>query len=138
MPSEKPPVRLRATSLQPDQVQHLVHPAARQALGLGEEQQVVAGAAARVHGPGLEQRADRAQRLGQVARSGLPLIVARAARRPVQAERSAASWWTCPRRSARGTRSPCPGSTVNVRWSTASLSAVALGEILCLDHVIIP
>jgi hypothetical protein len=52
--------------LQAHQVEDLVDPAGRQALGLGQEQQVVAGGAARVDGLGFEQRAHRSQRIPQV------------------------------------------------------------------------
>ena len=51
---------------QPDQVEHLVHPGPGQPLRLGQEEQVVVGAPARVHGLGLKQRAYRAQWLIQV------------------------------------------------------------------------
>ena len=66
MPSEKPPARLRATLVQADDVEHLVDPAARDAGGRGQAQQVVAGGPAGVHGLGVEQRADLPQRRGEL------------------------------------------------------------------------
>ena len=44
---------------------------------LGQEQQVVVGAPARVHGLGLEQRAYRAQRLGALLVANHPLFTTR-------------------------------------------------------------
>jgi hypothetical protein len=52
--------------LETDLRDDFVDPASRQALGLGEAQQVVEGAAAGVHCFGLEQRADDAQRPAQI------------------------------------------------------------------------
>ena len=62
MPSEKPPTRLRATSLQADQLDHLVDARRADAVGLRQRQQMVVGGAAGVDGAGLEHRADLVQR----------------------------------------------------------------------------
>ena len=70
-----PPARRRATVGQADQLEDLVDPRRRDAVGPGQRQQVVAGGAALVDGPGLEQRADLAQR-GGVRRVRRPLTVA--------------------------------------------------------------
>ena len=83
MPSEKPPARLRGHGGQAHQVEDLVDPARRETLRLGEEQQVVAGAAAGMQGPCLEQRADRGQRPRQLP-VGQPADRRRSAFGPVQ------------------------------------------------------
>ena len=62
IPSENPPARLRATSRQADQVDHLIDPALADAVGLGQRQQVVAGRPAGVHRPGLQQDAQLGHR----------------------------------------------------------------------------
>ena len=67
MPSENLPARLRATSLQADEVDQLVDAATRDAVRLREREQVVVGGAAGVHRARLEQRADLVQRRGVVA-----------------------------------------------------------------------
>ena len=54
---------------QPDDAEHLVHPAAGDVVGLGQAEQVVAGAAAAVHGLGVQQRAHLAHRAGQLLRT---------------------------------------------------------------------
>jgi len=61
MPSEKPPALRRAGVTETDDVNDLVDPAARDAMGLGKRQQVVAGRATSVDGAGLEQCADLEQ-----------------------------------------------------------------------------
>jgi hypothetical protein len=68
-----------------DEFQHGVDPAGGQALGLGQVEQVVAGAAAVVNGLGLQQGADGPQRVNQI---GVALAVdrRRPAIGPVQAE----------------------------------------------------
>jgi hypothetical protein len=71
--------------LQAHQGQHLLDPARGNALGLGQEQQVVTGRTAWVHGLGLEQRADRVQGILQVTVA--PAVdEGEAALRPVQAQ----------------------------------------------------
>jgi hypothetical protein len=45
---------LRGHVGQADQAEHLVHPAPRDPVGLGQAQQVVAGGAAAGHGPGVQ------------------------------------------------------------------------------------
>ena len=64
MPSEKPPTRLRATELEPDQLDHLVDAAARDPVRLREREQVVVAGAAGVDRARLKQRADLVQRRG--------------------------------------------------------------------------
>ena len=56
MPRENPPARLLATSRRPTRSSTSSARLGRQVLGLGQEQQVVAGAAARVDAARLEQR----------------------------------------------------------------------------------
>ena len=86
MPSENFPARRPRGLGQPDDAEHLVHPAtAGSPLLAASARQVAAGAAARVERPGLQQRAHLAQRPAQLAVAapadpGLPGI------RPVQAE----------------------------------------------------
>ena len=92
-----------ATAGQADQLEHLVDPAAGDAVGCGQRQQVVAGAAAGVDGLGVEQRADLVQRARQVA-VGRAVDGDRAGGRGVEARGSSASWWTCRRRWGRGSR----------------------------------
>ena len=77
MPSEKPPARRSATSLEADDVEHLVDPAVGDAGRGGEGPQVVARRAARVDGLGVEQRADLARAARAWSASGRPLTVAR-------------------------------------------------------------
>jgi hypothetical protein len=71
--------------LQAHQGQHLLDPARRQALSLRQEQQVVPGTAAGMHGLGLKQRADRPQRILQVTVAAA-VDERGAALRPVQAQ----------------------------------------------------
>ena len=47
---------------QPHDAEHLVHPAPGDPVGLGQAEQVVAGGAAAVHRPGVQQRADLVHR----------------------------------------------------------------------------
>ena len=71
--------------LQTHQGQHFLDPVGRQALSLGQEQQVVAGSAAGMHALGLKQRADRPQRIPQVTIA--PAVDERdAGLRPVKAQ----------------------------------------------------
>ena len=65
---------------EPDQLEHLVDPAPADAVGLGQAQQVVVGAAAAVDGLGVEQGADLEQ--------GPPVLRRRAGRRPTPTRRS--------------------------------------------------
>ncbi len=119
--------------LQPDQGEHLVNAGPWQALSLGQEQQVIAGAAARVHRLGLQQRADGAQRVGQVA------VVAavnrrRAPLRPVQAEDQPHGGGLAgavgPEEAGDLTRGDGERQVIDRR-----LVAVTLGEVTCFDHV---
>ena len=66
MPSEKVPTRLPATSLSPTSVEHFVHAAAVDAVAVGQPPEVVGGAAATDDGLGVQQRADRSERIGQL------------------------------------------------------------------------
>ena len=52
---------------QPDQFEHLAHPAGGQVVRLGQAEQVVVRAPAAVHGLGVEQRTDFAHRVGEPA-----------------------------------------------------------------------
>ena len=65
MPRENPPALRRIAGLQPGLLDHLVDPLGVQALGVGQPQQVVAGAAARLQRGGVQQRPDMAQRVPQ-------------------------------------------------------------------------
>ena len=65
MPSENRPTRSPATLLRPDHGEHLVDAPRRQAVGRGHDPEMVASGAARVHVPGVEQRTDLLQRMGQ-------------------------------------------------------------------------
>ena len=88
-------------------------------LGLGQEQQAVTGRTAWVHGLGLEQRADRVQRILQVTVA--PAVdESEAALRPVQAQDQPHGGGLA---APFGPRNPVtrPGSTVKDRWSTAAL-----------------
>ena len=69
MPSENPLVRLDGHVGQADQAEHLVHPAPADPVGLGQAEQVVAGGAAAVDRPGVQQRADLVHRGGQRRRT---------------------------------------------------------------------
>ena len=122
MPSENPPTRRSATAREPGHLDDLVDP---RGAGCRASRRARAGGCGRcdrrVHGLGLEQRAD-------LGAAGVVLGVGAAvdgdACRPSagRARRSCASSWTCRPRSGRGTRSPCPGWTVKVMPSTAILS----------------
>ena len=105
MPSENAPARLRGDLVQPDQLEHLVHPPARE---------IRASARAPAGGwralrPGwidarLQQRAD----LGAAGAVVAVRLAVRPSPRPSSARparRSSASSSTCPRRWGRGTRS---------------------------------
>jgi hypothetical protein len=63
--------------LEPDQVDDLVHPVPRQAVALGEGEQVGVGRAAGVAGPRVDQRPHPAHRVGE-----FPVRPAEHARRP--------------------------------------------------------
>ena len=60
------PARLLATEVKPDEVEHLVDPARRDVVGLGQHGQVVPGGAPGMEGLGVEQGADLAQRPAQL------------------------------------------------------------------------
>ena len=118
--------------LQADQVQHLLDPAGRQTLGLGQEQQVVAGRAAGVHGLGLEQRSDGPQRIPQVTVA--PAVDERGAGvRPVQAQDEAHGGGLAGAVRPEEPRHPAwldrEGQVVHRR-----LGPVELGQIANLDH----
>ena len=118
--------------LQSDQAKHLIDPAARQALGLGEEQQVVAGAAARVHGFGLQQRAHGPQRVGQVA--VVPAVDGRRAPlRPVQAEDEPHGGGLARSVGAEEARH-LARSNGERQVVDRGLVAVTLGQVNCFDH----
>jgi hypothetical protein len=109
---------------QADRLDDLVHPGPPDAAGLGERQQVGAGAAAGVDGTGVQQGAHLVQGRGVLA-----------VRPPVDGHRSAGGA-SSPRISRMvvdfpapfGPRKPVtmPGRTVKVRPSTASLSPYRL------------
>ena len=133
MPSEKPPVRLRATSVSPTRPRTWSTRDRGQALGLGQEEQVVVRAAAGVHGPGLQQRAHGAQRLGEV---GVPLAVDRrgAGVRAIQAEdqphRGGFACAIRPEEPGHPAWFHRKGQMVN-----GEFIPVTLGEVPCLNHL---
>ena len=98
--------------LQAGLLDHLVDPPRGQALRVGQPQQVVAGAAARLQRGGVQQRPDVAQRVPQAAGRAARRS-ARGPRRPRPGRGSPASWWTCP--APLGPTNPvtCRGGTVN-------------------------
>ena len=88
MPRENPQPVFRRNGAQASHADHLVHTLGWQALGLCQAQQVVAGGAATVRGPRLQQHPDGAQRIGNIpvrpaADAGVPGV------RPVQADQQA-------------------------------------------------
>ena len=85
MPSDKPFARRLATLCRPTTAEHLVHPAAGDAVAAGQAQQVVAGPAAAVQRLGVEQGAHLAHRCRQVAVAA-PAYGYRALRRRVEAQ----------------------------------------------------
>jgi len=117
---------------QPDQPEHLVHPAARQSLGLGEEPQVVAGAAAAVHRLGLEQRADRTQRPAQLVER-LAVDRGRPGVRMVEAEHDPHGRGLARAVRPEKSRYP-PRLDREAQIVNGHLGAVALGQIAYLDH----
>ena len=133
MPSENAPDALARDVLQPDELDHLVDAAARDAVRLAEREQVVVGRAAGVDRPRLEDRADLAQRRGVVA-VGLAVD-----RRP-----SPSSARSRPRimrivvdlPAPFGPRKPVtmPGRTVKRQVVDGELVAVALREVADFDH----
>ena len=75
MPSENPPARLLGHAGQADQLEHLVDPAAADAVALGQAQQMVVGACGRRGSPW--RRAGRRPRTAAAGarRTGRPLTV---------------------------------------------------------------
>ena len=89
--------------LQAGLLDHLVDPPGAQALGVGQPQQVVAGACGWAAG----RRRPAATRRGSAGAAGSGSAARRSARcrrRGRPGRGSPASWWTCPRRSGRRTR----------------------------------
>ena len=131
MPSEKPPARRRATGGEADQLEHLVHPAAGQAVAVRHPQQVVAGPPA-----GVDRAASSS---APTSRSGVRS--ARYGRPPTSAV--PASGASSPRiirivvdlPAPLGPTNPVtwPGGTVNDRPSTATVAPVALAQPADLD-----
>ena len=119
-------------------VEHLVHPLGRQAVGLGQRQQVAAGRTRRRGRPWRPAaRRPRASALAQVR------VAAAVDQRPRRASagrgRGSSAWSsTCPRRS--GPRNPVtmPGCTVKREVVHGELVAVPLGEAPSLDHATLP
>ena len=116
----------------PGLLDHLVDPPGRQALGVGQPQQVVAGAAAGLQRGGVQQRADVAERVPQAR--------GRAGRRPGRVPSSAASRPRITRMvvdlpAPFGPTKPvtCPGVTVNVSPSRATVVPEPLAQAGDLD-----
>ena len=131
MPSEKPSPAGAATG-QPDQLEHLVDPRPRDAVGLGQPQQVVAGGAPAGALPGVQQRADLAQRRRQVA-VGRPLTVAPPA---LGASSPRIMRMVVDLPAPFGPRKPVtrPGRTRKLTPVHRHLVAVPLGQPAGLDH----
>ena len=133
MPSEKPLDFFFATAVSPTVSSTSSHPAPRDAVALRQTEQVVVRAAAAVHGLGVQQRADVLQRLLQLAGSACR----RSAPSPlVGLSRPSIIRIVVDLPAPFGPRKPVtmPGLTGKVRWSTATLLAVPLGQPLKLDH----
>ena len=122
--------------LQTHQGQYLIDPARRQTLSLGQEQQVVPGCPPGMHRLGLEQRADRPQRILQVTVT--PAVDERdATLRPVKAKDEPHGGGL-----ARAVRpdEPChlPGLDREGQVVHRRLAAVDFGQIARLDHAAAP
>ena len=71
IPSEKPPARLEATLVRPDQVEDLLGAAPVDPVGQGQAAEVIAGAAAGMERLGVEQGADLEERAGDAGRKAV-------------------------------------------------------------------
>ena len=66
-PEREGPDPLPGYVTEPDDVEHLAHAAAGDAVAVGQPLEMVGGAAAADDGFGVEQRPDRSERVGQLA-----------------------------------------------------------------------
>ena len=122
MPSEKPLDRFLATVVRPTMSEHLVDPAARDAVALGQAQQMVVGAAAAVHAPWRPA----ARRCAAAGSCSSPVVLAvdadAAGGRVVQVEHHAHGGGLAGAVGAEEAGDDARAAPVKVRWSTAALS----------------
>ena len=132
IPSENPPVRRLGDVGEADEVEDLVDPPTVDAVGIGQPAQVVAGAASRVDGLGLEQCADVAEREAQV-----PVAVAvdgdPTGGRRVEADHHAHGGGLA---GAVGSEEAgdLPGPDLEAEVIDGDGCAVVLGDVLDADH----
>ena len=118
--------------LEADDTQHLVHAAGRDTGQLGEAQEVVAGVPATVHGLGVEERADLAGGVGQLAvgvAADRDLTGAGVVEPEDHAHGRRLARPVGPEETGDGTRPYLEGKVVH-----GCLVAVALRQADCLDH----
>ena len=132
MPSEKVPTRLSGHVAEADDVEHFAHPAAGDAVAVGQPREVVGGTAAADDGFGVQERPDRPERVGQLV-VGLAVHADFARSRGVEAQDHAHGGRLAGPVGAEeaGHLSGLDGEGDLIDRNGL---AVALGQVLCLDH----